>query len=46
MCIRDRFYIRANEKYGATGAQQAKALMEELTDFSQAESLTRMIWTR
>lgn len=29
----EEFYIRANEKYGATGTQQA-------------ESLTRMIWTR
>ena len=27
----EEFYIRANEKYGATGAQQAKALMQELT---------------
>lgn len=27
----EEFYIRTNEKYGATGAQQAKALMEELT---------------
>ena len=27
----EEFYIRANEQYGATGAQQAKALMEELT---------------
>lgn len=27
----EEFYIRANEKYGTTGAQQAKALMEEVT---------------
>ena len=26
-----KFYINANEKYGATGAQQAKALMQEVT---------------
>lgn len=27
----EEFYINANEKYGATGAQQAKALMQEVT---------------
>ena len=27
----EEFYINANEKYGATGAQQAKALMQEAT---------------
>ena len=27
----EEFYIRANEKYGATGAQQAQALMQEVT---------------
>lgn len=27
----EEFYISANEKYGATGAQQAKALMQEVT---------------